>query len=187
MKDLRWIHGTMQSTMRALPHWYLHFIQLGFDSDYRVTSAAPLLGEQIKRQNVDKYCVKKWQILASLKNWQILRPLLTTTATSQLKERKSALSKCPLTSASQCCVKVFCQGNNEFRDNRRNCLVRVSLHLFNSFPNLQYIAQWSLISFEPIKDKVVFSLHPLFQRKSKILAKLMFISRRGNSQWRAWD
>ena len=95
--------------MRALSHWYLHFIQLRFDSDYCVTSAEPLLGEQIKRQNVDKYCVKKWQILASLKNWQILRPLLTTTTASQLKERKSALSKCPLTSASQCCVKVLCK------------------------------------------------------------------------------
>ena len=118
--------------MRALPHWYLHFIQFSFDSDYRVTSAAPLLDEQIKRQNVDKYCVKKWQILASLKNWQILRPVLTTTTASQLKEQKSALSKCPLTSASQCCVKVLCQENNEFKDNMRNCSVRVCLHLFNS-------------------------------------------------------
>ena len=143
LKSLKLLEGLAIDTrhyvctyMRALPHWYLHFIQLSFDSDYRVTSAAPLLGEQIKRQNVDKYCVKKWQILASLKNWQILRPVLTTTTASQLKERKSALSKCPLTSASQRCVKVLCQENNEFKDNRRNCLVRISLYLFNSFPNL---------------------------------------------------
>ena len=138
LKSLKLLEGLAIDTrhyvnMRALPHWYLHFIQLRFDC---VTSAAPLLGEQIKRQNVDKYCVKKWQTLASLKNWQILRPLLTTSTASQLKERKSALSKCPLTSASQRCVKVLCQENNEFEDNVRNYLVRVSLHLFNSFPNL---------------------------------------------------
>ena len=159
--------------MRALPHWYLHFIQLSFDSDYRITSAAPLLGEQIKRQNVDKYCVKKWQILASLKNfsghcWPPPPPA------SSKNERARFLNARPLPQvnvASKCCArdkmnsktierttwsrkvcicsilfpicnilhmhnKVLCQGDNEFKDNCRNCSVRVSLHLFNYFPNL---------------------------------------------------